>query len=62
MQWKIHVRKDDQSFQHPAHTFEAALSVACLFLKDGIAVERIEGPDGFETSADMIRPLCSELG
>jgi hypothetical protein len=62
MQWKVHVRRDDQPFQHPAHSFEAALTAACILLKGGITVERIEGPDGFETSAEGIRHLCAELG
>lgn len=60
--WKIHIRKDEKHFQHIAHDWSAALAVVCILIRDGIEVERIEGPDGFEIGARVLRPLCDGLG
>ena len=58
MGWKIHVRKDGKHIQHLAHDWPAALAVVCLMLRDGIVVERVDGPDGFGMGADALAPLC----
>lgn len=60
--WTIHIRKDERRFQHEAFGLSDALAVACLLMRDGIEVERIEGPDGMRITADAIRPLCDGLG
>jgi hypothetical protein len=57
MEWKIHVRRDGKNFQNLAHDLSAALAVAWLLIRDGIEVERIEGPNGFEIRADAVRAL-----
>jgi hypothetical protein len=62
MWWKIHILRDGQAFHHEAHSLEAALAVACLLLRDGIGVDRIEGPDGLAISAEALRPLCESAG
>lgn len=62
MPWTIHIRKGEQRFQHTASELHGALAVACLFLRDGIEVERIEGPDGMQIDVDAMRPLCGEFG
>lgn len=59
--WKIHVHKEGQHLQHTALNWRGALAVACILLREGIEIERIEGPEGFEVSARVLRPLC-EIG
>jgi hypothetical protein len=43
-----------------AHDLSAALAVACLLLRDGIEVERIEGPDPdhVQLGSQAIQGLC----
>jgi hypothetical protein len=60
MAWIIHIRRGDQRHRHEAQELSAALAVACLFLRSGIEVERIEGPDGMEIVGAAVRPLCGE--
>ena len=60
--WTIDIRKDGQQFQHVAHDLRSALAVACLMLRDGIAVERVVGPEGAEISAETLRSLCDGAG
>ena len=62
MPWTVHIRKGDQRFRHAAAELHRALAVACLLLRDGIEVERIEGPDGLEIDVEAVRPLCGESG
>jgi len=58
MVWTIRILKDDRHFAHVADELQAALAVACIFLRSGIAVEEIEGPDGVRVGPEAIQDFC----
>lgn len=62
MEWKIHLRRGADRFQHTARDLSSALAVACLFVQRGLLIEKIEGPEDFEVGRDAIRALCGETG
>jgi hypothetical protein len=62
MTWVIHIRRGTKRFEYTAEELHAALAVASLLLRDGIGVERIDGPDGLQLSVDVIRQVTGVVG
>jgi hypothetical protein len=58
MVWTIRVVKGNTRYAHVADELHAALAVACIFLRSGIAVEEIDGPDGVRVSPETIQEFC----
>lgn len=58
----IHIRRGTKRFEYTAEELHAALAVASLLLRDGIGVERIDGPDGLQVSVDVIRQVTGVVG
>ena len=62
MPFTVYVRTDGQAIQqYDLRTKQAAVTVACAFMKQGIKVERIELPNGRKLDAEEIRALNGEL-
>lgn len=62
MTWVIHIRRGTKRFEYTAEELHAALAVASLLLRDGIGVERTDGPDGLQLSVDVIRQVTGVVG
>jgi len=60
MVWTIHIVKSGLRFSHIADELHAALAVACIFIRNGIAVDEIDGPDGEKIGAETIQELCAD--
>jgi hypothetical protein len=58
MAWTIRIVKDDRRFAHVAAELHAALAVACIFLRNGIVVEEIDGPEGARVGPEAIEEFC----
>lgn len=58
MVWTIRIVKDNRRYAHVAKELHAALAVACVFLRNGIEVEEIEGPDGLRVEIETIQEFC----
>lgn len=58
MVWTIHIVKDGERYVHVANELHAALAVASVFLRSGIGVEQIEGPDGQRLGIETIKEFC----
>jgi hypothetical protein len=58
MVWTIHIVKDTKRYVHVANELHAALAVACIFLRSGIGVEQIEGPEGEHLGVETIQEFC----
>lgn len=58
--WKICIRRGGKALHHITHDLHAAIAVACLLLRDGITVERIEGPDGEIIDPEGVLPICDD--
>jgi hypothetical protein len=57
--WHIHLRKEDgQEVRHPAATLENALAVACILMRDGLDVVKLQSTDGEAIEEHVIRELC----
>ena len=57
MVWLIRVLKNDRRGTHLVDECHVALAVAGICLRNGIAVEKIEGPDGVSVAPETIREL-----
>ncbi len=58
MVWTIRILKENRRFAYAAEELPAALAVACIFLRSGIAVEEIDGPDGITVGLEAIQEFC----
>ena len=58
MVWTIHILKNHRPIAYAAEELPTALAVASIFLRNGIAVEEIDGPDGITVGAEAIEELC----
>jgi len=56
--WIIHVLNGSLKGEHIAPDLRVALAVASVLIREGIVVERIDGPDGLTLDA---RALCAML-
>ena len=57
MTWTIQIRKGSERYGHVTEELYAALAVAARLLRDGIEVERIDGPQDAQLSIGVIREL-----
>jgi len=62
MPWKIRIRRNGEVFHYATRDLQAAIAVTCLLLRDGMMVERIEGPEGLMIGSETVRPLCDGVG
>ena len=58
MAWTIRAVSGDTRFAHVAEELQAALAVVRIFLRSGITVEEIDGPDGARVGFEAIQELC----
>lgn len=58
MVWTIRILKDNKRHIHVAEELQAALAVACIFLRNGIVVEEIKGPDETRVGIEAIQEFC----
>ena len=62
MPWKIVFRKDGQpTIRCELQSRQAAVTVACLLVEQGVQIERIEGPHGQQLDLEAIRQLGAGL-
>ena len=57
--WTVRVRKGNRDYAHAANELRVALAVACGLLRSGIAVERIDGPEGETVGIETIQEFCA---
>jgi hypothetical protein len=58
MSWHVHYRSGDQQFRAPAADRSTAIAVACILLRDGHEVVKLESPAGEMIEPHEIRRLC----
>jgi len=58
MSWHVHYQSGGQQFRAPAADRIAAVAVACILLRDGHDVVKLESPAGETIEAHEIRRLC----
>jgi hypothetical protein len=58
MDWQVHYQRGDQQFRAPAADRSAAMAVACILIRDGHDVVKLESTAGETVEADDIRRLC----
>jgi hypothetical protein len=59
MSWHVHYQRGDERFSAATVDRTAAIAVACILLRDGHDVVRLESPSSGETiEAGEIRRLC----
>ena len=58
MGWEVHYQRGDQQFRAPATDRTAAIVVACILLRDGHDVVKLESAAGETIDAGEIRQLC----
>jgi len=58
MVWAIQIIKGGSRFVHIAKELHAALAITCIFLRNGIVVDQIVGPDGVKVGPEAIQELC----
>lgn len=60
MVWMVRILKDDRHFTHIVDESHTALAVSCVFLRRGIVVQEIDGPDGEKLSPQVIQEFCGD--
>lgn len=58
MNWQVHYRRGDQQFLAPAADRSTAVAVACILIRDGHDVVRLESTSGETIETDEIKRLC----
>jgi hypothetical protein len=58
MGWHVHYRRGDQQYRAPAADRGAAIAVACILLRDGHEVVKLESPTGDTIETHEIKALC----
>jgi hypothetical protein len=58
MSWHVHYRSGDQQFRVPAVDRTTAISVACILLRDGHEVVKLESAAGETIETHEIQRLC----
>ena len=58
MGWEVHYQRGDQQFRAPAADRTTAIAVACILLRDGHDVVKLESAAGETIDADEIIRLC----
>ena len=60
MDWQVHYRRGDQQFRAPAADRSTALAVACILMRDGHEVIKLESTSGETIETHEIKRLCEE--
>jgi hypothetical protein len=58
MSWQVHYQRGDQQFRAQAADRNAAIAVACILLRDGHDVVRLESTGRETIERDEIKRLC----
>jgi hypothetical protein len=58
MDWQVHYRRGDQQFRAPAADRSTAVAVACILMRDGHDVEKLESTSGETIETTEIKRLC----
>jgi len=60
MSWQVHYRRGDEQFRAPAADRSTAVAVACILIRDGHDVIKLESISGETIELDDIKRLCDE--
>jgi hypothetical protein len=58
MDWRVHYQCGDQQFRAPAADRSTAVAIACILLRDGHDVVKLESTAGETIRVDEIKRLC----
>ena len=58
MAWQVHYQSGDQQFRAPAADRSTAIAVACILIRDGHDVVKLESAAGETIETDEIKRLC----
>jgi hypothetical protein len=58
MNWELHYQKNGEQFRVPADNRMAAIAVACILLRDGHDVMKLESIAGEKIETNEIKRLC----
>lgn len=58
MDWQVHYQRGDQQFRAPAANRSTAIAVACILIRDGHDVVKLESIAGETIEMDDIKRLC----
>jgi hypothetical protein len=58
MGWQVHYRRGDQQFRAPAADRSTAVAIACILLRDGHEVVKLESVSVETIETDEIIRLC----
>jgi hypothetical protein len=58
MGWQVHYRRGDRQFRAPAADRSTAVAIACILLRDGHEVVKLESVSGETIETDEIIRLC----
>jgi hypothetical protein len=58
MDWQVHYRRGDQQFRALAADRSTAVAIACILIRDGHDVVRLESTSGETVETDEIKRLC----
>ena len=58
MDWQVHYQSGNQQFRAPATDRSTAIAVACILLRDGQDVVKLESTAGETIETHEIKRLC----
>jgi hypothetical protein len=58
MVWYIYLRGDGEEVRFAGETLSKAIDTACIFIREGLDVVKLESDLGFTIEAHIIRDLC----
>ena len=58
MGWEVHYQRGDRQFRAPAADRSTAVAVACILIRDGHEVIKLESISGETIDAGEIKRLC----
>jgi hypothetical protein len=58
MSWQVHYQRGDQQFRAPTAERSTAIAIACILLRDGHDVVKLESTAGETIETDDIKRLC----
>jgi hypothetical protein len=58
MDWQVHYQSGDQQFRASAADRSTAIAVACILLRDGHDVVKLDSTSGETIETDEIKRLC----
>ena len=58
MDWQVHYRRGDQQFRAHAVDRHSAIAVACILMRDGHEVTKLESTTGDAIEGHELKRLC----